>query len=273
MNEAKISVCIPVFNGEEFIREALDSVLSQSYNNIELIIVDNQSTDTTVSIIKSYTDPRIKFFQNDTNIGMIPNWNRALELATGDYVKILPADDVLMPECLKRQAEILTQDVNKKIALVCGRRNIIDQKGKVLFTRGFTTKNTQLSGVKAINKVIRSGGNSIGEGGAVLFRREILKKTGYIDDAIFYLLDLDLWFRILLYGDLFAQPEVVSGFRISGSSASVKVVKKQRDDYFNFIKKIYNSEQYKLSWFNFRTGLFLTFILTEVKKLIYKFVV
>lgn len=130
-----------------------------------------------------------------------------------------------------------------------------------------------MSGTDAVNKVIRSGGNSIGEGGAVMFRREIIEKTGNFTDAIFYLLDLDLWFRILLQGDLYAMPQVVSAFRVSGSSASVKVVKKQKEDYFNFIKKIYNSEEYKLSWFNYKAGLFFTFALTEAKKLIYKFVV
>ena len=106
-----------------------------------------------------------------------------------------------------------------------------------------------------------------------MFRREIIQKTGHFTDAIFYLLDLDLWFRILLHGDLYALPQVVSAFRISGSSASVKVVKKQKEDYFNFIKKIYNSEQFKLTWLNYRTGLFFTFALTEAKKLIYRFVV
>ena len=273
MAEAKISVCIPVFNGEDFIKEAIDSVLAQSYSDFELVIVDNQSTDSTIDIIESYNDARIKLFRNESNIGMIPNWNRTLDLAKGTYIKILPADDLLMPGCLQAEVEILEKDSAKEISLVCGRRNIINNKGKTLFTRGFANKRLRLTGHEAINRTIRSGGNIIGEGGAVLFRREILQKTGNISDAIFYLLDLDLWFRILLYGDLYVLPEVVCSFRISGSSASVKVVKKQKEDYFNFIKKIYNSEQYKLSWFNYRTGLFFTFALTEAKKLIYRFVV
>lgn len=273
MSEVKISVCIPVFNGEEFIREAIDSVLSQSYTNFEVVIVDNQSTDSTLSIVRSYKDARIKLFINESNIGMVPNWNRAMEHAQGTYIKILPADDLLMPGCLETQVEILEKDINKEISLVCGRRNIIDHSGKLLFTRGFTNKVERVSGTEAVNRIIRSGGNSLGEGGAVMFRREIIQKTGPFTDKIFYLLDLDLWFRILLHGDLYALPQVVSAFRISGSSASVKVVKKQKEDYFNFIKKIYNSEEYKLSWFNFRTGLFFTFALTEAKKLIYRFVV
>lgn len=273
MSEVKISVCIPVFNGEAFIKEAIDSVLTQSYSDFEIVIVDNHSTDSTICIIKQYNDPRIKLFRNESNIGMIPNWNRAMELAKGTYIKILPADDFLSPDCLKLEVDILEKDIKKEISLVCGRRNIIDQNGKILFTRGFTNKSIRVPGSVAINKVIRSGGNSLGEGGAILFRREILEKTGNISDAIFYLLDLDLWFRILLHGDLYALPQVVASFRISGSSASVQIMKKQKEDYFNFINKIYKSEQYKLSWFSYKTGLLFTFALTEVKKLIYRFVV
>jgi len=273
MSDPKISVCIPVFNGEEFIKEAIESVLNQSFEDFEVIIVDNNSTDNTVGIVKQFTDPRIKLFKNDTNIGLIPNWNKAMEYSRGKYIKILPADDLLLPGCLELQAEVLEKDSSKKISLVCGKRNIIDKNGRVMFSRGFAKKKMILSGEKAINRVIRSGGNIIGEGGAVLFRKEILEKTGNFNSSIFYVLDLDLWFKILLHGDLYVLPATVSAFRISGSSASVKVVKKQKEDYFNFIKKIYSSKEYKLSLFNYRTGLFLTFILTEAKKFIYRFVV
>ena len=273
MGVAKISVCIPVYNGEDYLKEAIDSVLSQEFTDFELIIVDNQSTDSTIKIIESYKDKRIKLFRNDTNIGMIPNWNRALELAGGEYIKILPADDLLMPGCLKLQAEVLENDTNKEISLVSGRRNIINDQGKILFNRGYSRTRLRVNGYSAINRVIRSGGNTLGEGGAVMFRREILQKTGNISDSIFYVLDLDLWFRILLHGDLVVLPQVVSGFRISGSSASVQIVNKQKEDYFNFIKKIYKSKQYQLSRYSFWMGLLFTFVLTEVKKLIYRFVV
>lgn len=273
MTDPKISVCIPVFNGEEFIKQAIESVLNQSFKDFELVVVDNNSTDSTVALVKEFNDPRIKLFKNETNIGMIPNWNKAIEHSKGTYIKILPADDLLMPECLKLQVEVLENDPSQQISLVCGTRNIIDKKGRIIFTRGFAKKKAILSGEKAINKVIRSGGNIIGEGGAVLFRKEILKKTGVFNSPIFYVLDLDLWFKILLHGNLCVLPEVVCAFRISGSSASVKVVKKQKEDYFNFIKKIYNAKEYKLSLFNYRAGLFFTFVLTEAKKLIYRFVV
>jgi len=273
MSEALISVCIPVYNGEEFIKDAIDSVLNQTHTNFEIIIVDNQSTDATLQFVKQYSDSRIRVFQNNSNIGLIPNWNKALEYTKGKYIKILPADDILLPDCLRLQAMVLENDNAKKIALVCGRRNIIDKNGKTIFTRGFSSKAKIIPGPVAINKVIRSGGNIIGEGGAVMFRKEILALTGNFNSDIFYVLDLDLWFKMLLHGHLAVIPETISGFRVSGNSSSVKIVKKQKEDYFAFIKKIYGQKEYQLSRTSYNLGLCFTFILTEIKKLIYRFVV
>lgn len=272
MSSPKLSVCIPVYNGAEFIKETIDSVLSQSFKDFEIVVVDNQSTDTTISIVKSYSDPRIKLFVNDTNIGMIPNWNKAMEHATGKYIKILPADDFIYPGCLEKQVKILEADTNEKIAMVGGRRNIIDDNGKILFNRGFSKSECEVSGFAAINKNARSGGNIIGEGGAIMFRKSILAKTGNFNSDIFYVLDLDLWYKILLHGNYHALPDVVSAFRVSKGSASVNVVKKQREDVSKFINKIYLNKEYQLSWLSCKIGLFKAFALTEAKKILYKYV-
>ncbi|MBP7809744.1 MAG: glycosyltransferase [Bacteroidia bacterium] len=272
MSGPKLSVCIPVYNGQEFIRETIDSVLNQSFKDFEIVIVDNQSIDNTTSIVKSYSDPRIKLFINDTNIGMIPNWNKAMEHATGKYIKILPADDFIYPGCLEKQVKIMDADTNEKISMVCGRRNIIDESGKILFNRGFTKTECEVTGFAAINKNVRSGGNIIGEGGAIIFRKSILKKSGNFNSDIFYVLDIDLWYKILLHGNLYALPDVVSSFRVSKSSASVNVVKKQREDLSNFINKIYLNKEYQLSWLSCKIGLFKAFALTEAKKILYKYV-
>ncbi|MES2568258.1 MAG: glycosyltransferase [Bacteroidota bacterium] len=273
MSEIKISVCIPVFNGEKYIEEAINSVLNQTFKDFELIIVDNKSTDSTVSIIKKYTDQRITLIQNDSNIGLIPNWNKSMEHAKGEYIKILPADDYIYPDCLQLQYAVLEQDIDHKISMVCGRRNIINDTGKVLFNRGFCKYRLEISGFEAINKNVRSGGNIIGEGGAILFRKEILNKTGLFNSDIFYVLDLDLWYKILLHGRLFTLPNIVSAFRVSSGSASVLVVKKQREDLSNFIKKIYLNKEYKVTWLNCRIGLLKSSILTLAKKMLYKYII
>ena len=272
MSGPKLSVCIPVYNGAEFIKETIDSVLSQNFKDFEIVVVDNQSTDTTRDIVKSYSDPRVKLFVNDTNIGMIPNWNKAMEHATGKYIKILPADDFIYPACLEKQVKIMDADTKEKIAMVGGRRNIIDDTGKILFNRGFSKSECEVSGFAAINKNVRSGGNIIGEGGAVMFRKSILTKTGNFNSDIFYVLDLDLWYKILIHGNYHALPDIVSSFRVSKSSASVNVVKKQREDMTNFINKIYLNKEYQLSWLSRKIGLFKSFALTQAKKILYKYV-
>lgn len=272
MNNPKISVCIPVYNGAEFIKEAIDSVLKQTYQDYELLVIDNCSTDNTVEIVNSINNPKIRLIRNSENIGLIPNWNKALENANGKYIKILPADDFIYPDCLKLQAEILDADTNEEISMVCGRRNIIDNKGKILFNRGFTKHKITLNGTDAINKNIRSGGNIIGEGGAVMFRKNLIQKTGVFTSKIFYVLDLDLWFKILLHGKLYALPNIVSAFRVSGSSASVNVVDKQHKDNTDFMKLIYTDKSYQLSFYSYCVGIVKSYILTQAKKILYKYI-
>lgn len=273
MNQPLISVCIPVYNCAPFIGLAIESVLKQSCQDFEIVVVDNCSTDNTVEEVRSYSDSRIRLFQNSTNIGMIPNFSKSVSHASGKYIKILPADDLLYPDCLQLQSQILEADKEEKISLVCGSRNVINDAGKVLFSRSFSSSLVELSGPQAINKVIRSGGNIIGEGGAVMFRRSVMAKTGEFNSFIFYVLDLDHWFKILMHGNLVAIPQVVSAFRVSASSASVNIADKQKKDYFNFIDLVKSRPEYGLTGFNYRFGKLKTWILTQVKKLIYRFVV
>ena len=90
-----VSICIPVFNGSAFIREAIDSALNQTYQHIEIVISDNASTDDTPLIIKSFPNPQIKYFRNDINVGSIKNFNICLKKASGTFFLLLPHDDRL----------------------------------------------------------------------------------------------------------------------------------------------------------------------------------
>lgn len=92
-----VSICIPVYNGEKMIHRALEGCLNQTYRNLEIIVVDNASTDNTKEIVSRYLprDKRIKYFRNDTNIGLIKNYLRSFELAQGEFFQLLPCDDWL----------------------------------------------------------------------------------------------------------------------------------------------------------------------------------
>lgn len=263
---------MPVYNGARFLREAIDGVLNQSFTDFEFIIVDNQSTDTTVEIIRSYTDKRIKFYQNETNIGLIPNWNMAMSKASGVYLKIVPADDVIYPDNLKYLVEVLERDKEKRIAMVCSRKNIIDDRGRILLSRSFARREGEYSGVYAISKNIRSGGNIIGEAGAILFRREILEKTGNFTSGFYYTLDLDLWYKVLLQGRLYYVPKTLSAFRVSSASESTVIRNSQLSDIRGFNKMLYGKPEYQISYLTLVIARIRAWIGSMGKKFIYRFI-
>jgi glycosyltransferase involved in cell wall biosynthesis len=273
MNSVKLSVCIPVYNCDQYIGEAIESVLNQSFTDLELVIVDNKSTDRTVEVIRKYKDPRIRLIQNESNIGMLANWNKSVNEAKGEYIKVLPADDFLYPGCLEKQCAVLDQDKDHKIALVTGRKKIIDDKGKTLFTRGISRSTKILSGSAAINRTVRSGGNIIGEPGVVMFRKEIVSKTGPFVADIYYVMDLSLWFKMLLHGSLFSLPDAACAFRISGVSESIKQIATQKRDIDAFFTNVFKDKRYGLTSLSFRIGLLNSFISAQLRKLIYKFVI
>ena len=143
----QISVCIPTYNCAEYLRQAVDSVLLQSYQNLEIVIVDNCSTDETVTLVEeiiSSSSRDIQFYKNDRNIGMVSNLNRCLELARGAYIKFLMADDILLPGCLEEMA--IGLDTNKDISLVACGRLIIDELGSEQAINRYSKKNVVIPG-------------------------------------------------------------------------------------------------------------------------------
>ena len=97
------TICIPAYNQEAFIGECIRSALEQSHPNLDILVVDDCSTDRTLEIARSFRDRRLTVLRNDSNLGLAGNWNRVVHLARGDYVKLLCGDDVLYPYCVERQ--------------------------------------------------------------------------------------------------------------------------------------------------------------------------
>lgn len=96
--KTKVSICIPTYNSVKFLHLMLDSIVEQTYKNIEVIISDNASTDNTVAFAQEYCDKyKWNFYQNEVNIGAGANFNKLIELTTGDYIAIYHADDVYHP--------------------------------------------------------------------------------------------------------------------------------------------------------------------------------
>jgi len=117
MTSPRVTVLMPVFNAESYLAEAIESILGQTYTDMEILIIDDGSTDHSASIIASYRDPRIRVVQNDKNMTLVPTLNLGLDLANGYYIARMDADDVALPNRIEAQVRFL--DAHPEI-VVCG---------------------------------------------------------------------------------------------------------------------------------------------------------
>jgi glycosyltransferase involved in cell wall biosynthesis len=109
MNRPIVTVLMPVYNGEKYLREAIESILRQTFRNFELLIIDDGSTDRSVEIIEAYDDPRIRLVHNGANLKLISTLNRGLSLARGAYVARMDCDDISLPERLSKQVAYMNE--------------------------------------------------------------------------------------------------------------------------------------------------------------------
>src|SRR3989338_6407950 len=217
-NIPKVSVCIPAFNAADYLRQAVESVLGQDYQDYEIVLVDNCSTDHTgslVSELQQLSNGRIRFYQNDRNIGLVGNLNRCLEYAKGSYIKFLCADDMLLPGCLDQMAAGL--DLHQSVKLVGSGRLVVDERGNELGVRRYMTGDAIVRGKQVITRCL-FGGNYIGEPTAVMFRKSDLK--GCFREDMPQLSDMDMWFQLLEQGDLLSLEDRKST-RLNSSHSSI----------------------------------------------------
>lgn len=126
LHQTKISILLPVYNGADFLQIAVESILKQTYNHWELIIIDDGSTDSTFEILSQFRDPRIHVYQNQSNIGITKTLNRALKLAKGDFIARLDADDIAHPNRLSEQLSYLAG--HPQVALVGSWADVLPSK-------------------------------------------------------------------------------------------------------------------------------------------------
>jgi len=213
MSTVKISVCIPTFNGADYIRQAIHSVLEQDYQDYEIIVVDNASTDQTAAIVDSIRllpgGDRIRVYGNDQNIGLAGNLNKCLEYARGEYIKFLCVDDLLLAGCLGKMAAGL--DTHPNVTVVCGGRLAVNKTGESLGFRRYAPRTAVVSGYKVISRCLFIG-NLIGEPTAVMFRKRDL--VSHFREDLPQLMDIEMWFRLLEQGDLLSLKDPLCAIRI-----------------------------------------------------------
>lgn len=130
----EVTIAIPVYNREKMVVQALESALAQNVKGLEILVVDNCSTDGTWEVLQGFSDPRLRIVRNETNVGLQGNFNRCLELAGGRYVMVLCSDDRLLNDAIANLMEFVHG--NKPPVLVSGGGRAVDELGRVVSTEG-----------------------------------------------------------------------------------------------------------------------------------------
>lgn len=185
----KVTVLIPVYNGEKYLHEALDSILNQSFKDFELLIIDDASADTSAAIIQSYSDPRIRLFKNEQNLGIAATLNQGMHLSRGKYIARMDCDDISHPSRLKKQVAFL--DRNPDVA-ACGTfiKTLGEVKSRTLIYPKYSEEIqcTLLFGSALAHP-------------SVMFRKTSLEAQCLLyDENQKYVEDYELWVRLLEHG-------------------------------------------------------------------------
>lgn len=211
MPSIKISVLVPVYNGEEFLPECLDSILAQDDVGMEILLADDGSTDGSVTVLETFAarDPRIRWWKNRQNLGLAGNWNCLLREARGEYIKFVFQDDKLLSAtALVQMARLMER--HPEVALVASASYIINEQSRILELRDYFREGIS-DGRQMVVRCLEQPANLIGEPSVVLFRRALVRQA--FDAQLHQLLDVDMWFHLLEQGQFAYLKEPLCAFR------------------------------------------------------------
>ncbi len=206
----KITVLMSVYNGELYVRDAIKSILGQTYHDFEFLIIDDGSTDKTLDALKEFGDPRIRIIRHEQNKGLSPSLKEGVEEARGEYIARIDADDIAFDTRLSQQVRLLESDprlgmtgswfevenvLSGKITRCCRRSNGVLLKWNLLF------------------------GNVFGHS-TVTMRKQACVSAGNYDPTLDTAQDYDLWSRIARQWDVAMVPRVLGRIRLHASSIS-----------------------------------------------------
>jgi len=212
----RVSIVIPTYNMANYLPVALDSTLDPSYPDIEIVVVDDGSTDDTAEIIRPYL-PHVRYFRQQQQ-GVAAARNRALELAQGEYVRFLDADDALCPDALSPQVDLL--DRHPQVALVYGQAHVVDADGTVQGLFGpprAPAAVTVTPSAQAFRRLLR--GCDICAS-TVMVRRAVLQRVGPFQQECVPGEDWDVWLRIAAYFDQAYISRPLAYYRVHRNSAT-----------------------------------------------------
>lgn len=221
----KVTVLMPVYNGEEYLKEAIDSILNQTFKDFELLIINDGSNDGSLDIINSYQDPRIRLVNNEENLKLIKTLNKGLRLASGEYIARMDSDDTCHPRRLEIQVEML--DENPDIA-VCGTgMKVIGKK----YAKPFLAKGEE--NIKNYLVVKNCMAHP-----SIMMRKDIIEEYDYFyDEKFVHAEDYELFQRISWNHKIVNINKPLLNYRLSASGIS-RVYEKEQEEMVGEISSL-----------------------------------
>ena len=240
-----VSICIPVFNGATWLRQAMESALGQSRGDFELVVVENGSTDETLAIARTVAqdDERVRVEHFAETVDAVANHNRCLALAKGRLIKFLHHDDALRADCVERMAAVLEQEPS--VGLVFSRRDLVleepDEPAAQAWARTYAALHDGFGPLEPINR----GGelldrwlptfgdadfeNWVAEPSATMLRRDTVERVGGFNGRVRQAFDIDLWLRLMAVSDVGYVDEPLVTFRHHTQSLTAETAADRRD--------------------------------------------
>ena len=235
---AVISIIMPVYNGEMYISEAVQSILNQTYTNFELLIINDGSTDQTEEIINGFNDSRIRYIKNPHNLKLIATLNKGLAMATGKYIARMDADDISLPNRLQRQYDFM--EANPDVAICGTGYQTLNSEDKLRNPENHTEIMVgMLNGCPIAHPT-------------VMLRADVLKENNYYyDEKFLHAEDYELWYRIGQHYILANLSEILLYYRKHENSIGsvYSLLQKENDlnikqlQYENLLKRPLNSRE------------------------------
>lgn len=250
-----VSIIIPLFNTEGYIERTLDSIINQSYNEIEVLVVDDGSSDLGPSIVRKYSEKYkfIKLFNNHRKKGVSGARNTGIEQSKGEYLWFLDSDDIMLHSNVLKERVARMKDLNVDIS--CSDFLKFYDDNKIIESKGYFESKKDIQS-ELFNQIKVKGGFLLDKPihfylehaclmwtGTVMVRREFIKAVGFFDESFSHGEDEDMWYRLSLGKKLayFEEPSV--GYRLRDNSLTKNRYKALVCSY-EFRKKIYNSKKF-----------------------------
>lgn len=214
----KVTVLLPVFNAEAFLKESVESILGQTFKDFELLAINDGSTDKSRDILASFSDQRLKIVDNNGNFGLVYTLNRGIELAQSVYIARMDSDDIAISNRLALQVRYL--DNNRNVALIGGSAEFIDCNNKpFMLCKTPQTQDEILTTIFSTNCFIHP---------SVMFRTNIVRDLGGYSGEALHAEDYDLWLRIIEHYDVANLSAILVQYRIHPNQVSQRKLSFQR---------------------------------------------